>query len=93
MTCHSMRHARLRAMQRVPGVCPGLLVEGVQWAITSNRRDILQFVDWQVEDRCFWWGVSATGRPFTAVANPITGYVITIIDGWKKPPRKQKATA
>lgn len=87
-----MYHARLRAMERVPGVCPGLLVEGIQWAIKNNRRDVLHFVDWQGNDRCFWWGVSANGHRFTAVANPVTGYVITVMRGWKTPnPERMQA--
>lgn len=88
-----MVHARARALLRVPGVCPGLLVKGVRWAILNNRRDVLHFVDWQGEDRCFWWGVSAAGQKFTAVANPATGYVITIMGGWKRPANDRRASA
>lgn len=88
-----MFHARIRAMQRIPGVCPGLLVRGVQWAIRKNQRDILTFVDWQGDDRCFWWGIAAAGQKFTAVANPTTGYVITVIAGWVQLPAAEKRRA
>lgn len=78
-----MFHARVRALQRVPGVCPGELVKGIQWAIQHNRRDLLAFADWQGEDRCIWYGVAATGQKFTAIANPMSGAVITVFEGWK----------
>lgn len=88
-----MFHARARALQRIPGVCPGLLVNGIRWAIQRNRRDVLHFVDWQGEDRCIWWGVSATGQRFTAIAEPSTGYVITVMAGWVRPGCKRRASA
>lgn len=77
-----MFHARIRALERVSGVCPGVLVRGIQWAIKSNRRDLLHFVRWQGDDRTVWHGTAANGKNFTAVANPTTGAVITIMAGW-----------
>lgn len=79
-----MSHAIARAMQRVPGVCPGLLVKGCLWAIKHNRHDIVEFVEWQGEDKGIWRGVAANGKKFRIVANPVLSLPITVMEGWGK---------
>lgn len=77
-----MSHAVARALQRVPGVCPGLLVRGCLWAIKNNRHDILEFVELRGPDKGVWRGMTATGRRFRFVANPALCLPITVMVGW-----------
>jgi len=79
-----MIHATKRAMERVPGVCPSVLIRGCLWAIKNNRHDILEFVEWRGKDKGVWRGRAANGLKFRIVANPIKLFPITIMDGWGK---------
>jgi len=76
---YPMLHARLRAMERIPGVCPGLLVKGISHAVKNNRRDILECVGMQDEVICLYAGRTSTGQVFRAAVDATTGSVVTIM--------------
>lgn len=74
-------HALLRAMERCPGVCPGVLIRGLNWAVKHRRSDVVQLLASLPGDgiRELYRFRLADGQPRFLICCAVTGYVITIL--------------
>jgi hypothetical protein len=76
---YPMLHARIRALERIPGICPGMFVRGIAHAVKHNRRDVLECVGMQDKVICLYAGRAVTGQVFRAAVDATTGNVITVM--------------
>jgi len=75
-------HALQRAIERCPGVCPGVLIRGLNWAVTNRRHDVVQFLTSLPGDglRELYRFKLSDGQTRFVICCGVTGYVITILE-------------
>lgn len=74
-------HALKRAMERFPGVCPGVLIRNIQAAFLARGGDLyLEHLGAADSDLCGAYRFKAVNGAWgCAIINDVTGYVVTVV--------------
>ena len=75
-------HAMQRALERCPGVCPGVLIRGVKHSVLSGDESIARFVA-RVRKEDFvdlYYMKLSNGLPRYALVCTPSGYIITFLE-------------